>query len=74
MSERNVEVDVIVPSLKLESSTSVKSVLVLPTPNREEANDDDHETLDQVTTRPRRSKEHVPHQSGTVILSWKSCY
>ena len=42
-------------SLKLESSTSVKFVPVMPTPTREEANDDDHETSDQVTTEPRRS-------------------
>ena len=27
----------------------------MPTPTREEANDDDHKTLDQVTTGPRRS-------------------
>ena len=27
----------------------------MPTPTREEANDDDHETSDQVTTGPRRS-------------------
>ena len=27
----------------------------MPTPTREEANDDDHETSDQVTTEPRRS-------------------
>ena len=27
----------------------------MPTPTREEANDDDHETSDQVTTKPRRS-------------------
>ena len=27
----------------------------MPTPTREEANDDDHETLDQVTTELRRS-------------------
>ena len=27
----------------------------MPTPISEEANDDDHETLDQVTTGPRRS-------------------
>jgi hypothetical protein len=26
----------------------------MPTPTREEANDDDHETSDQVTTEPRR--------------------
>ena len=56
MSGRKVELDeVIVPSLNLESSSSEKSVLVMPTPTREEANDDDHETLDQVTTKPHRS-------------------
>ena len=27
----------------------------MPTPTREEANDDDHETSNQVTTEPRRS-------------------
>ena len=27
----------------------------MPTPTREQANDDDHETSDQVTTEPRRS-------------------
>ena len=69
VSGRKVELDeVIVPSLNLESSTS-KSVLVMPTPTREEANDDDHETLDQVTTGPRSRTENVQHQSGTVILS-----
>src|SRR6266536_862404 len=41
---RKVELDeVIVPSPKLETSASPKSVLVLPTPIIEEANDDDHE-------------------------------
>ena len=39
----------------MESSSSQKSVPVIPTPISEEANDDDHETLDQVTTEPRRS-------------------
>ena len=56
VSGRNVELDeVIVPSPELESSSSLKSVLVIPTPISEEANDDDHETSDQVTTKPRRS-------------------
>ena len=56
VSGRKVELDeVIVPSLKLEISTSEKSVPVMPTPTREEVNDDDHETSDQVTTEPRRS-------------------
>ena len=53
---RKVELDeVIVPSPKLESSSSQKSVPVIPTLISEEANDIDHETSDQVTTEPRRS-------------------
>ena len=56
MSGRKVELDeVSVPSLKLESSSSQKTIPVMPTPTREEANDNDHETSDQVTTKPRRS-------------------
>ena len=56
MTGRKVELDeVIVPSLNLESSTLDKSVPVMPTPTGEEANDNDHETLDQVTTEPCRS-------------------
>ena len=56
VSGRKVELDeVIVPSPELESSSSEESVLVIPTPTSEEANDDDHETSDQVTTEPRRS-------------------
>ena len=55
MSGRKVELDeVIVPSLELESISSYKTVLMMPTPTREEANDNDHETSDQVTTEPRR--------------------
>ena len=58
VSRRKVELDeVIVPVLNFESSSSEKSVPVMPTPTREEANDDDHETLDQVTTGPRRSNK-----------------
>ena len=56
VSGRKVELDeVIVPSPLLESCSSLKSVPVIPTPVSEEANDDDHETSDQVTTEPRRS-------------------
>ena len=56
MSGRKVELDeVIVPSPELESSSSQKSVPAIPTPISEEANDDDHESPDQVTTEPRRS-------------------
>ena len=39
----------------MESSSSQKSVPVTTTPISEEANDDDHETSDQDTIRPRRS-------------------
>ena len=56
VSGRKVELDeVIVPAPLLESSSSHKSVPVIPTPISEEANDDDHETSDQVTTEPPRS-------------------
>ena len=56
VSGRKVELDqVIVPSPELESSSSQKSVLVISTPISEEANDDDHETSDQVTIEPRRT-------------------
>ena len=55
VSGRKVELDeVIVPSPELESSSSQKSIPVIPTPICEEANDDDHETSDQVTTEPHR--------------------
>ena len=55
VSGRKVELDeVIVPSPLLESSSSLKSIPVIPTPVSEEANDDDHETSDQVNTEPRR--------------------
>ena len=56
MSGRKVELDeVTVPAPLLESSSSQKLVSVTPIPISEEANDDDHETSDQVTTEPRRS-------------------
>src|SRR6266496_3414660 len=71
VSGRNVELDeVIVPSLNLESSSSEKSVPMMPTPTREEANDNDHETSDQVTTEPRRStRAHTaPEWYGNLVL------
>ena len=56
LSGRKVQLDeVIVPSLELESSSSHKSVPVMPSLTREEANDNDHETSDKVTTELRRS-------------------
>ena len=55
VSGRKVELDeVTVHAPLLESSSSQKSVPVTTTPISEEANDDDHVTLDQVTTEPRR--------------------
>ena len=68
---RKVELDeVIVPSPELESSSSQNSVPVIPTPISEKANDDDHETSDQVTTEPRRSNKvcSAPEWYGTPIL------
>ena len=71
MSGRKVELDeVTVPSLELESSSSQKNIRVMPTPTREEANDNDHETSDQVTTEPRRSTRvrSAPEWYGNPIL------
>ena len=71
MSGRKVELaEVIVPSLELESSSSEKSVLVMPTPTREEANGNDQETLDHVTTKPRKSTKAccTPEWYGNPVL------
>ena len=71
MSGRKVELDkVIVPYPKLESSSSQKSVPVMPTPISEEVNDDDRETSDQVTTEPRRSTRirSAPKWYGNPVL------
>ena len=71
MSGRKVELDeVTVPSPKLENSSSLKSVPVIPTPISEEANDDDHETSEQVTTEPRRSSRvwSAPEWYGNPVL------
>ena len=71
VSGRKVELDeVIVPAPELESSSSQKSVPVIPTPISEEANDDDHETSDQVTTEPRRSTRvrSAPEWYGNPVL------
>ena len=59
-----------VPTPLLESSSTQKSVLVTPTPISEEANNDDHETSDQVTTEPRRSTRvrSAPEWYGNPVL------
>ena len=74
-SEWEEELDkVIVPSPELESSSSQKSILVIPTPICEETNDDDHETSGQVTTEPRRSTRvrSAPEWYGNPVL--EVCY
>ena len=71
MSGRKVELDkVIVPSPELESSSSQKSVPVIPAPISEESNNDDHETSDQVTAEPRRSTRvrSAPEWYGNPVL------
>ena len=42
----------------------------MPTPTREEANDNDHETSDQVATEPRRSTRarSAPEWYGNPVL------
>ena len=74
MSGRKVDLDeVIVPSPELESSSSQKSVPVMPTPISEEVNDDGHETSYQVTTKPCRSTRvrSAPEWYGNPILEVK---
>ena len=71
MSGRKVELDeVTVPAPLLESSSSQKSVPVIPTPVSEEANNDDHEISDRVTTKPRRSirVRSAPGWYGNPVL------
>ena len=77
VSGRKIELDeVIVPAPLLKSSSSLKSVLVIPTPVSEEANDDDHETSDQVTTEPRRSTKvrSAPEWYGNLVLKFHDHY
>jgi hypothetical protein len=71
VSRRKVELDeVIIPSLELESSVTQKDVHVVPTPTREEANDNDHETSNQDTTELRRSTRihSAPEWYGNPVL------
>ena len=71
VSGRKVELDeVIVPSLELEGNSSQKIVPVMPIPTREEANDDDQGTSDQVSTELRRSTRtrSTPEWYGNPVL------
>ena len=54
MSGRKVELDEVLP-LEPENGATQEHVPEVPVPTREEVNDDDHETSDQVTTEARRS-------------------
>ena len=75
VSGRKVKLDeVIVPSPELENSSSQKSVSVMCTPINEEVNDDDHKLRINLPQNFVDQPEHDPHQSGTVIMYWKSCY
>ena len=74
VSGRKVELDeVTVPAPLLESSSSQKSVPVIPTPISEDVNDNDHETSDQVTTEPRRSTRarSAPKWYSNTVLEVK---
>ena len=65
--------EVVEPSLQLVCSRAQEVVPVAPTPIEVEAYDSDHETLDQVTTKPRRSTRMHTASEWYVILSWRSC-
>ena len=54
----------------MENRSSQKLVPVMSTPTREEVNNDDHETSDQVTTEPRRSTRvrSAPEWYGNPVL------
>ena len=65
--------EVIEPSLQLVCGRAQEVVPVAPTPIEVEAYDIDHETSDQVTTKPRRSTRMRTISEWYVILSWKSC-
>ena len=64
---------VIEPSLQLVCSRAQEVVPVAPTPIEVEAYDIDHETSDQVTTKPRGMTRMRTTSEWYVILSWKSC-
>ena len=67
--------EVVEPSLQLVCSRAQEVVPMAPTPIEVEAYDSDHETSDQVTIQNLVGLPgYGPHQSGTVILFWKSCY
>ena len=62
--------EVTVTPSERESSAAREDVPVVPAPTREEVNDDDHETSDQVATELRRStRTHsTPEWYGNPVL------
>ena len=69
VSGRKVELDEVLP-LELESSAAQEDVSVVPAPTREEVNDDDQGTSDQVSTELRRSTRtsFAPEWYGNPVL------
>ena len=66
---RKVELHEVLP-LEPEKGTTQENVPEVPAPTREEVNDDDHETSDQVITEPRRSTRvrSTPEWYGNPVL------
>ena len=69
VSGRKVELDEVLP-LEPVSGTTQENVPEVPAPTREEVNDDDHETSDQVATELRRSTRtrSTPEWYGNPLL------
>ena len=67
MRWRKVELDEVLP-LEPESGAAQENVSVVPAPTREEVNDDDHETSDQVATELRRSNRACSALMSTMQL------
>ena len=65
--------EVIEPSLQLVCGRAREVVPVAPTPIEVEAYDSDHETSDQVTTKPRGMTRMRTTSEWYVILSEISC-
>ena len=69
VSGRKVELDEVLP-LEPENGATQENVPEVPAPTREEVNDDDHETSDQVATELRRSTRtrSAPEWYGNPVL------
>ena len=65
--------EVIEPSLQLVCRRAQEVIPVAPTPIEVEADDIDHETSDQVTTKTHRLTRIHATSEWYVILSWRSC-